>query len=383
MLVWLGICAVVAFAATLLAAFHAVSPAPTFHIVFAAGAMPLIFGAILHFVPVLTRSSHPPRAIRYLPLAVQAAGVATPLALAGLLPQWSLHVAASTAALAALILLVWTTRRLRSAFGAPHPGARWYGAALLCLFLAVTLVPVWLSLPELRPALRLFHLHLNTLGFIGLAALGTLPVLLPTTLGHPDPQAGVRLHHDLLWAIAGAILIAAGSAATALWLALPGAVLLAATAARSLHAWQRCFGLRALLGAGATASLAAATTGFLLLLLAGAAHGLGWLPARPSLAAFVSVFLLPLVTGALSHLLPVWRFPGVATARRAALALHLARWGGVRVLLFATGGILLLFDQAAGLYCAGAGLALFVMALLHAFWLDSAKGSDDNPAPVQ
>ena len=381
MLVWLGICAVVAFAATLLAAFHAIAPAPTFHIAFAAGALPLICGAIIHFVPVLTRSGHPPRTIRYLPLPVQTAGVATPLALAGLLPQWSLHVAASTSALAALILLVWTTRRLRSAFGNPHPGARWYGAALLCLFLAVSLVPVWLALPELRPALRLFHLHLNTLGFIGLAALGTLPVLLPTTLGHPDPEASVRLHRDLLWAIAGAILIAAGTAATALWLALPGAVLLAATAARSLHAWQRHFGLRALLGTGATASLAAATAGFLLLLLAGAAHGLGWLSARPSLAAFVALFLLPLVTGALSHLLPVWRFPGVATARRAAMAQYLSRRGTARALLFVLGGGLLLLDRDTGLYFAGAGLALFVLALLQAFWLDSAQASDDNPPP--
>lgn len=381
MLVWLGLCAAVAFAATLLAAFHAVPPAPTFHTAFAAGAMPLIFGAIIHFVPVLTRSGPPPRAIHYLPLPVQAAGVATPLALAGLLPQWSLHAAAATVALAAAILLAWTTQRLRSAFGNPHPGARWYGAALLCLFLAVSLVPIWLALPELRPALRLFHLHLNTLGFIGLAALGTLPVLLPTTLGRPDPQAGARLHRDLPWTMAGAVLVAAGAASTAGWLALSGAILLVATTARTLHAWQRCFEVRTILGAGATASLATATAGFLLLLLASAAHGLGWLPARPALAGFVALFLLPLVTGALSHLLPVWRFPGVTSPRRAAMARQLARWGGARALLFATGGVLLLFEQSAGLYPAGAGLMLFAVALMRAFRVDSAPASDDNPPP--
>ena len=77
--------------------------------------------------------------------------------------------------------------------GAPHPGTRWYGAAMLCLFFAVSLVPVWLAKPELRTLLRLFHLHLNPLGFIGLAALGTLPVLLPTALGQPDPQAALFL----------------------------------------------------------------------------------------------------------------------------------------------------------------------------------------------
>jgi hypothetical protein len=37
-------------------------------------------------------------------------------------------------------------------------------------------------------ALRLVHLHLNTLGFIGLTAIGTLHVLMPTVLGKPDPR---------------------------------------------------------------------------------------------------------------------------------------------------------------------------------------------------
>lgn len=382
MLVWLGICAILACCTALAAWLNAVPPAPTFHIFFAAGAMPLIFGAIIHFVPVLTRSGSPARVIQFLPLLVQCAGIITPLGLAGWLSAWSLHAAATLVSSAALVLLIWTSRRLRITFGTPHPGARWYGAALLCLFLAVSLVPVWLALPELRPALRLFHLHLNTLGFIGLAALGTLPVLLPTTLGRSDPDAGHRLLRDLPWAATGAVLVSAGAASAAQWLALPGALLLAWVAARNLIAWQRAFGVHSIVGAGATASLAVATLGFLLLLLAGIAHGPGWIAARPSLATYVALFLLPLVTGALSHLLPVWRYPGVAIPRRAAMTQRLAQSGQWRALLFLVGGLLLVFDLGGGFYPVAAGLALFVLALLRAFWLDRAGTSDDNSRPI-
>jgi len=343
--------------------------------------MPLVFGAIIHFVPVLTRSGSPAPAIRFLPLLLQCAGVVAPLGLAGWLPAWSLHAAATLAAGSAIVLLVWTTRRLRSTFGTPHPGARWYGAALLCLFLAVSLVPVWLALPELRPALRLFHLHLNTLGFIGLAALGTLPVLLPTTLGRPEPTAADRLLRDLPGAAGGAVLVAAG-AASAVWLAVIGALLLVWVAVRNLIAWQRVFGLRTIVGAGGTASLAAATSGFAVLLVLGVVHGVGWIEARPSLAAYVALFLLPLVTGALSHLLPVWRHPGVASCGRNEMARRLAWSGQWRAMLFFAGGLLLGFGRTEGIYPVAVGLALFVIALLRAFWVDRAGASDDNPRPI-
>jgi hypothetical protein len=383
MLVWLGICAVLAFLAALVALLTAVPPAPTFHIAFAAGALPLICGAIIHFVPVLTRGGPPARAIHLLPLILQMAGVATPLGLAGVLPQWSLHAAATLTAAAAFTLFFWTSRRLRSTLGAPHPGARWYGAALLCLFLAVSLVPVWLAIPELRPVLRLFHLHLNTLGFIGLAALGTLPVLLPTTLGRPEPDAGNRLLRDLPWAVAGAVLVSAGAAFAIQWLTLPGALLLGWVVMRNLLAWQRAFGIHSIVGAGGTASLGGATVGFLLLLLHGISHSLGWAAARPVLAAYVALFLLPLVTGALSHLLPVWRYPGVTSSRRAAMTQRLAQGGRWRALLFLAGGLLLAFDQGSGIYSVAAGLALFVLALIRAFWLDRAGTSDDNSRPIR
>lgn len=380
MLVYLGICAVLAFLAATVAAVLAVLPASTFHIAFAAGAMPLIFGAVIHFVPVLTRTASPGRAMRWLPLPVQLAGILTPLALADILPYPLLYPAAAAVSLAATIMIVWIMRRLRTTLGAPHPGARWYGVALLCLFFAVSLVPVWLAMPELRAALRLFHLHLNTLGFIGLAALGTLPVLLPTALGRAEPLAGQRLRQDLPFAAAGALLVAAGAAGM-YWLAVAGAVLLLRVSVRNLLAWRQAYGKSMGLLEASSAPLVGATFGLAGLLLAGIAHGIGLLSPRLALIGFAAAFLLPLVTGALAHLLPVWLHPGRATSRRQRMHDLLVRGGEWRMLLFLVGGGALMLDSASGIWPLVFGLLWFLALLVAAFLLDRHNTADDNPAP--
>jgi hypothetical protein len=372
MLIYLGICAVGAFLAAVAAAFLGVTAAgdfipaaPTVHIAFAGGAMPLVFGAIIHFVPVLTRTGAPHAAIRLLPLPVQLAGLAATLALAGALPWWALHPAATLAALAAMVLAAWIVRRLRATLGAPHPGARWYVAALLALLAALAVVPPLAARPELRAVLRLLHLHLNTLGFIGLAALGTLPVLVPTALGRPEPTTAARLRTDLWPAVAGATLLAIG-AAFAWPLALLGALPLAAVAVRHLLAWYRAYGMAAILGDGATAPLAAATLGFLTLLALGMLHGAGLIEARPAIAGYAALFLLPLVTGALTQLLPVWRHPGAATPARAAMRERLAAGGRWRALLFLAGGVLLSLPSTAGMTPVALALLWFGIGLVRA-----------------
>lgn len=366
MLVYLGLCAVLAFLSAGAAALRGVPPAPTFHIAFAVGAMPLVFGAILHFVPVLTRSASPGAAMRNLPLAVQSAGIVAVFGLVGSLPSWSLHLAATVTAAAALVLAAWIVGRLRATLGQPHPGARWYVAALAALLVAVALVPLWLGRPELRGALRLVHLHLNTLGFIGLAALGTLPVLLPTALVSPDATAAPRLARDLPLAVAGVALTAIG-VATEWPLAAAGAVLLAAVALRHLAVWLGFYGWRALVGDGAAAPLVAATLGFVLLLAHGVGHGSGYTAARPAIAAFAAGFLLPLVSGALTQLLPVWRHPGADSARRREMRRLLAGGGWVRGLLFLGAGVLLALDRNAGYALLAVGLGAFAGALIRAF----------------
>lgn len=361
MLVYLGICAVICFAGATAGALTAVLPAPTFtHLAFAAGAMPLVFGAIIHFVPVLTRTATPSRLLLYLPLQVQLAGLLATLGLAGWLPVASLHLAATLAALSALVLILWIARRLRTTLGAPHPGARWYGAALLCLFFAVSLVPVWLAVPGLRGMLRLFHLHLNTLGFIGLAALGTLPVLLPTAHGQPDTTASTRLHRDLPLAVAGALCVGTGSMG-ALWLAVIGALLLGWVAMRNLIAWWRAYGAK--VGAGGAAPLVSAQVGFVLLLVAGVLHAYGLLAARAAIESYFALFLLPLVTGALAQLLPVWRYPGMDSPMRQAMRLKLAEGGSQRAMLFLISGLLLIPGIPFAWLPGAVALALFALRL--------------------
>jgi len=369
MLVYLGICAVLAFLSAGAAALRGVPPAPTFHIAFAVGAMPLVFGAIIHFVPVLTRSGAASGVIRNLPLAVQSAGIVAVLGLAGSLPAWSLHAAVTVTAGAALALAVWIVGRQRGTLGQPHPGARWYVAALAALLVAVILVPLWLARPELRGALRLVHLHLNTLGFIGLAALGTLPVLLPTALagqGRGDPTAGMRLTRDLPLAVAGVTLAAVGTVTE--WpLAAAGAVLLAAVVLRHLGTWQGIYGGGTIFRDGAAAPLAVAALGFALLLAHGVAHGTGSMAARPAIAAFAAGFLLPLVSGALTQLLPVWRYPGADSPQRRDMRRFLASGGTLRAVLFLGAGILLAFDKNGGYAFLAVALGTFAGALLRAF----------------
>lgn len=334
------------------------SPLAVAHLAFAVGIVPLIFAAMMHFVPVLTRTGDPGRRLARLPSAAQATGLLAVAAMQGWLPGGLVYLAAAVDLVLAAILLNWIASRARAALGSPHPGWRWYGAALGCLMLAllaILLIPVW---PSYWHPLRVFHLHLNTLGLVGLAALGTLPVLLPTALGQPDPEAAGWLRRRL-WLVAFGALIVATGAAIAWPFAAPGTALILIAALGLLGQWGRRFGLLALLRDGVAASLLAAVCGLLLTLVAGLLHGADLIPTRPSLLAWASGFLLPLVTGALSQLLPVWRWPGPQTPERHLMRQKLAASGGVRAALFLASALALL----AGLAQLGAALVAFALAL--------------------
>jgi len=342
------------------------SPLAVAHLAFAVGIVPLIFAAMSHFVPVLTRTGDPGRLIARLPGVAQLAGLVAVAAMQGLAPYWLLHVAAAVDLVLAAILLNWIAARARAALGSPHPGWRWYGAALGCLMMALLAVLLIPALPLYWKPLRIFHLHLNTLGLVGLAALGTLPVLLPTALGKPDPEAASWLRRRL-WLVAGGALVIATGAAVIWPFAAPGAALLLVAALGLIGQWGRRFGFKAMLADGVAASLLAAVAGLLVTLAAGVAHGAGLLPGRPTLLAWGAGFLLPLVTGALSQLLPVWRWPGPALPARHIMRQKLAASGGLRAALFLAGALALLggFAPAAGLLVASA-LLLFIAGLLQA-----------------
>lgn len=363
MLIYLGLAAIAVFVAALLLVSSGSASLPAAaHLLFAAGIVPLIFGAMTHFVPVLTRSRSAHRSLLLSPLLLQLTGGVTFLAFVGEAPASALHAAAAGTLLLVLWLAGWLILRAKRTLGRPHPGWRWYLVAIVFLALALMLVPAMSWWPEARPQLRLLHLHLNTLGFIGLTALGTLQVLLPTVLGSPDANAAERLRRELPWATGAVLAVAIGSAFSPP-LALAGAIIWLSVTFRIGRSWLRRYGWRTLLGDGAAAALCSALSGFLLLIVFGIAHALDLVDGRDAVAAFVVAFLLPLLTGALSQLLPVWCCPGRRTPARDRMHAALRSGGGLRSLLFVASGILLGLGINDGAWLAVPAVLSFLIAL--------------------
>lgn len=332
------------------------------HAVFAAAALPVMLAAITHFVPVLTRSRSPAAGIWALPCVAGLAGLGALAVFAFGWPRPTLLLPATLVGLVALLAAAWIARRIAGAFGPAHPGVRWYLGALGFLLLAMAAVFGLLLDADRYLAWRNLHLHANLLGWIGLTALGTLPVLLPTVLQKMQPTAAARLKIELPAAVGGALAIALGAALGWPWLAFCGAAVLAYVPARHLHTWSAFYGAERL-GLGVAASLATATAFLLILLLIGAAHGFGALPGERMLLAYVFGFLLPLVLGALATLMPVWRFAGPDSLQREAFRVGLARHARLRALLCVLAGALQLFGVDWGAGFAAAAVALFAIAL--------------------
>ena len=319
------------------------------HLALALGALPLILAAMGYFVPVLTRSGSAGSAAWWPPIMAWGGGALAVYSFATDFSATALGLAATLAGLGALVLGGWILSRMHHMLGPRHRGLDWYLAALGFLLLALLAVILMPLFPVQRNALRQFHLHANLLGFVGLTALGTLQVLLPTCMGQPDPDAVLRLRRDLKWAAVGALLIAVGTALSLPGqgliagpvLALLGAVAYCGVILRMLHAWRSRFGQALAQVHGAAPSLASAALGLLGMLVLGIAHGFGWLPARPAVAGFVIAFLLPLVSGAAAYLLPTWLRSGAQSPWHQALRARLCRWGGVRGLALLVVGLLI------------------------------------------
>jgi hypothetical protein len=330
------------------------SRAAWLHLMLAAGAMPLILAAMGHFIPVLTRTREAGGWVDTLPVAAFAAGTLAVVAFSLPALAWVWPLGALLALVPAAGMAAFSRQRRGAMLGQPHACLGWYEAALACLALALLAILAGRLWPEQFAALRRLHLHLNMLGFIGLTAVGTLAVLLPTAAGRPDPGAAPRLKRDLPLALAGTLLIAAGAAwfAPLVWL---GVALWGVPLVRLGRAWATLYRSEILALHGASPLLAAASVGFALSLLAGAVAPLTG--KKSADATFVAGFLLPLVTGASAQLLPVWLKPGVQGPWHAGLRGRLGRHGGVRAAFFLLAGSL----TAGGVRC---GLLLGVTILL-------------------
>lgn len=329
------------------------------HLALAVGVMPLILGAMSHFVPVLTRSRDAGPVVGVMLLAAWGAGLLAFAQFAVWLFPFAASAAADVALLAAMGFARWAWQRGKAALGSPHPCLYWYLAALACLVLALAAIPAMDAWPAQRLLLKRLHLHLNTLGFIGLTAFSTLQVLLPTVAGRPDAQAAQRLRRDLPYAFAGTLLIAVGAAGWS-WLALMGLVLWLVPVVRLASAWYGLFRHEILRNTGAAPLLAAALAGFACALMAGGLHGMGWRDPVAGAHLYIFAFLFPLISGAAGHLLPLWLQPGRQTAWHNAARRRLTFGSGARALLFLASGLLLAAGYRWGAYLALAGLAAFL-----------------------
>lgn len=331
------------------------------HLAFALGVMPLIMGAMTHFVPVLTRTRGAPRAVEgYAALAW--IGGAMIVAYFIFAPTGLVRNAAALLGLSAAIgLAAWQVLRAREALGGAHPGLGWYLAALLCLIaglIAVLAMSVW---PQQMLALKRLHLHLNLFGFVGLTAVGTLQVLLPTAAGHPDPRVAARLRADLPAAFGGTLLIALGAA----WLPLLswlGLILWLLPLSHLLRTWLAHFRGEIFRLHGATPLLAVALAGFAVALIAGGMHGAGWIDSTGVAHLFVFSFLFPLVSGAAGQLLPLWLRPGQQTEWHAWARRRLTFAAGIRAALFIVAGLLALAGFKWASWLALAALLPFALA---------------------
>lgn len=338
----------------------------SYHIIFAIGVVPLILGAIIHFVPVLTRSRSPATIIRILPFIALFGGfmVTMYFAFPKTLP-YGHTLGASIIVIAVVSLVVWAYRLRLKAIGNPHSCLDWYLAALLCLLIALGAILVGYFIPSQHTTLRLIHLHLNTLGFISFTAIGTLQVLMPTVAQRPDPNVASRMHNQLKWIVAGTFIIAFGTA----WhhnLTWIGLALLVIPIFRIFKSWIQLYSKDIFRIHGAAPALAVALCGYVIALIIGSIYAYHQSQFNP-IATFIIAFLMPLVTGAVSFLLPLWLRPGQQTPWHLAARKHLGFSGGLRALILMTGGIMVGLGYEPGWYLAIFAVGTFAIQTLAIF----------------
>jgi hypothetical protein len=332
------------------------------HLAFALGIMPLIMGAMTHFVPVLSRTRTAPRGVESLTALAWLSGT---LIVAFFILSWpeNLRGTAAFIALSAVVgLAAWQAKRARMALGGAHPGLRWYLAALICLGISLLAVLLMTVFPQQMISLKRLHLHLNLFGFVGLTAVGTLQVLLPTAAGQPDLQVTTRLRTDLPAALGGTILIALGAA----WLPLlswVGLVLWLIPISHLMRAWLAHYRAGIFCWHGAVPLLALALTGFFIALVAGAAHGTGWIASTGVAHLFVFTFLFPLVSGAAGQLIPLWLKPGHHNEWHQQTRRRLTFAAGARAILFLLAGLLAIAGFKWASWLALAALLPFALSL--------------------
>jgi nitrite reductase (NO-forming) len=281
--------------------------------------------------------------------------------------------AAAGAGLAGVVVLAHAltlAARIARALPARLAGTVWYYVAAAAALLAGMGLGLWLAggvagSADAYLALRLAHVHLNVLGWVGLAVVGSQFTLWPTVLRtHMVPGLEADMHRALPPLAAGLAVAATGLATQQRLVALAGLAAYAAGLAVALVPFVRTARRRP----PRTASAWMLGAGMAWLVVAVLAD-LGALAASARVAdldgqmgrlvpAVVAGFALQTLTGALTYLLPVVFGRGAAGNRRLTGILELG-WPA-RVAAVNLGVLVLLAGSAVGWWLAGLGLASFV-----------------------
>jgi len=281
--------------------------------------------------------------------------------------------AAAGAGLAGVVVLAHAltlAARIARALPARLAGTVWYYVAAAAALLAGMGLGLWLAggvagSADAYLALRLAHVHLNVLGWVGLAVVGSQFTLWPTVLRtHMVPGLEAAMRRALPPLAAGLAVAATGLATQQRVVALAGLAAYAAGLAVALVPFVRTTRRRP----PRTASAWMLGAGMAWLVVAVLAD-LGALAASARVAdldgrmgqlvpAMVAGFALQTLTGALTYLLPVVFGRGAAGNRRLTGILELG-WPA-RVAAVNLGVLVLLAGSAVGWWLAGLGLASFV-----------------------
>ena len=335
----------------------------SYHIIFTIGIIPLILAAMVHFIPVLVRSKKPNQWISRLPLLALCSGILITCHFT--FPQTVTtghYMGAMINIIVVTSLAAWAFNLRNKCIGAPHPCLNWYLAAMMCLLTALAAISAIYFIPAQRSALRLLHLHLNTLGFIGITAIGTLQVLLPTSARRPDQKVASRMHQHLKWMVFGTLITACSTA----WhpnLAWVGVTLLAIPVLSILKSWLKLYRVEIFKWNGATPALAAALVGYVVALVICSARAYHH-PSFNPIASFIIVFLMPLVTGAVSFLLPLWLRPGQLTAWHQEARNTLGSNSILRASGFLIGGVMVGMGHSSGWYLAVLAAGTFLIQIM-------------------
>jgi hypothetical protein len=323
------------------------------HLILAVGAFPLIVGAMIYFTPTLTRSAPPTGWVCWLPYLAMFTGFIAFTAVSQDLQF--IVVAAPMGIILTAGLLFWMWQRSSKSLGDPHPGLAWYQGALVFLMLGLSTIIIAYLLPQWWQPLRSVHQELNIMGFLGLTTVGTLQVFLPTVAHYQDNKTAFRLKKHLKYVALGTLFLAAGAwelpfcneIGRVIWL-IP---LLAIFQSVILHRDK----IKNL--SGTAYSLFGALFGFSALILFNKYTNLYYL---------FCFFLFPLVTGALSHLLPMWWWPGAPTKSRDLAQSFLARWGVFRIGAFYLAGVAAIWNMEWGGWLAGLAIMVFAAQIMFA-----------------